>query len=158
MDAVLKSEIEASIKEYQVKQQIEAKLRAAVEVYKKYAKVDKRFIDYLETLGLRAWRFKGDFDRLNVEFKEYAEDGSRAVIELSVYNRSLTWELILSQLDRHAYAKQEENYKQKLAQYDDDLAEIKRLLEYVKEVERKVINFSLFYVKRDIDKALTNSR
>ncbi len=164
MDAIKKQKLVEYIEDFREKQLIEADIRKVVEEFKHYKQVNKRFTDRLEQMGYHAYIYKDYSHKLRVsrQYKHTSADGEhwgkQFSIEIYVYGESLTWEKILTELDRCAHKQQEEKYKRRLENHDKELAELKEILAYLKEKEKSIEGFSFYQLTHKLEDAIHYSQ
>ena len=150
MNAITKQQLEASIKEYQIQQEIEVDIRKVVEEMKHYKQVNKRFVDRLQELGYHAWMQKDYWHQISVSKDNIA-------IELREYNADLTWEKIINQLDKSNFKEWEEKYRERLAHFDSDVEQLRGLLATITETKGNLKCFDLWKMERDLQDLIRNS-
>ncbi len=156
MDAITKTKLREYIEEFKQKQLIEADIRKAIEEFKHYKQVNKRFTDHLQTLGYHAYIVNDHSNKLRVS-KNGAKFGSQFAVEVYVYGKILTWENILYDLDRHAFKQQEDKYTKTLEQFDHDIAQLKEIQAYLNEKEKLVEGFSFYRLNHVLEDCIRNS-
>lgn len=156
MDAITKTKLKEYIEEFKQKQLIEADIRTAIQEFKHYKQVNKKFTDHLKTLGYHAYIVKDHSHKLRVS-KNGANFGSQFAVEVYVYGQDLTWDKILHELDRCAHKEQEEKYTKRLEMFDHDIAQLKEIAAYLKEKEKIVEGFSFYRLNHVLDDCIRNS-
>lgn len=152
MDAITKSTLKEYIEEFKKKQLIEADIRKVVEEFKHYKQVNKKFTDRLKEMGYHAYLVKDHSYKLSV-----SPPLSNVNLSVYVYGEELTWDKILSELDRCAHKQQEEKYTKRLEQFDADIAQLKEIHSYLVEKEKLVEGFSFYRLNRILDDCIRNS-
>ncbi len=154
MEPVKKSEIRKDIYETEIQIEIEAVIRTMVDKFKHYKQVNKRFSDaFSEIEGYRAWIYNEHRHALHV-VKSVGEFKS-VTVQLYVYGESLTWDKILSDLDRHNFKGRLERYKANLDKLDSEIETLKEIRDYIGD--RELTNFSLFRITCELDHAINRS-
>jgi len=154
MQAIKKTELRKKIAEIEVQIEIEAFIRAIVEKFKHHKKITSRFIDAIkEVEGYHAWIVKDYAHKISVS--KTTGDYQRVCVELYVYGKELTWDILLRELDRYAFTEQLERHKEKLIKLDADIETLKEIYAFIEGKE--TANFSLSSIKCDLEHAIKYS-
>jgi hypothetical protein len=108
-------------------------IKKVVAEFSHYKQVNKRFTDALEKLGYYA--------RIYVSHKQIltvSKHNER--VEIGKYGETLTWELILSEIEAHNYPHWQQHYRGKLAAYDTDIAQLEILLAQMESMKLGCFN------------------
>lgn len=122
MNFISKKQLLEYIEEAKESQETEVLIRQVVEEFKHYKQVNKRFTDRLKELGLHAYI---DGNKLHVSKHRYT-------VTLYDYGKALSWDLILSELERMDYKGMERKYQARLNNYDSDIEALDGIVKLLK--------------------------
>ncbi len=146
MNFISKKQLLEYIEEAQECQDTEVLIRQVVEEFKHYKQVNKRFTDRLKELELRAWIYD---NKLHVSKHRYT-------VRLYEYGKALSWDLILSELERMDYKGMERKYQARLNNYDSDIEALDGIVKLLKAT--KLGCFDLWHEIYELEKVVRDGR
>jgi hypothetical protein len=110
-------------------------IKKVVAEFSHYKQVNKRFTDALEKLGYYARIYVSHKQILTVSKVWGLESKHNGRVEIGECGKPLTWELILESIERQNFPYWQQYFRDKLAAYDNDIAQLEGLLVHMKGVK-----------------------
>ena len=137
MEKITKEQLEKRLADNLEKQEIYEAVREAVGKFKHYKQVNKRFTEYLDSQGFRAWINRGTWQELGVYKKQY--DNRLAII--GGYEKNLTWDDIIESINNHKVKEYEQVIRNQIATLDADKGKLKFLCDIIREYREGLNNY-----------------
>lgn len=149
-----KKELQEFLRHAEECQQLTEIVKDKLAKFSHYKVINKRFFDSFEGSGVSGHMYKdGYFTRVYFRFDRF---GATEGIRLSYHNQTITPELLLNDLSSQKYKHWCDEYKARLANYDEDIGKVRKLIEFAKALNIK--NFGSLVELRDLQRVVDYER
>lgn len=140
-----KKQILISIEEAELGIELTGHILTALDEFKHYAQVNKRFTARMKELGCHAYIQKDNYSTTLSISKSHSYGAYKAEFRLYIShvmkNASLTWEAIRQELTRYDFAKRLKEAEERLELIDKETKEAEELLSFLKSKKFKCFDF-----------------